>query len=73
MASYTQQSKLSSNNNFESTTFFFIDLIDLTTFKNEVANIEKAGITITNISISHRGGTNRHDCVVVCAGKILQS
>jgi hypothetical protein len=73
MASYTQQSKLSSNNNFESTTFFFIDLIDLTTFKNECANIENAGITITNIAIAHKGNTNRHDCIVVCAGKILQS
>lgn len=72
MANYTQQSKLSSNNNFESTTFFFIDQTNLTFVQNEVKAIETAGISIKNIAITHKGIQNLHDVIVVCEGKILQ-
>jgi hypothetical protein len=73
MATYTQQSKLSSNNNFESTTFFFVNQTDLTFVKNEIAIMENSGITITNIALAHKGSQNNHDVIVTCAGKILQS
>ena len=73
MATYTQQSKLSNRNSFESTTFFFINQADLINVQNEVKAIETSGISIKNIAITHKGIQNLHDVIVVCEGKILSS